>query len=241
MHPLTRVRIKICCIASIDELWTAVNAGASAIGLVSAMPSGPGPIPESRIAEIAAAAPPGVATFLLTCLQDVAAIIEQQRRTGVNTIQLVDRVEPRDHRMLRDALPGISIVQVVHVRGDAALEEAREAAQYAHAILLDSGNPSLPIKELGGTGRTHDWNVSRAIREAIGVPLFLAGGLNPTNVAEAIRVVRPFGVDVCSGLRPSGALDGEAAGKFCRTVEGVSGVLVHHVPASSPQTPPPSD
>ncbi|MDQ6827982.1 MAG: phosphoribosylanthranilate isomerase [Gemmatimonadota bacterium] len=219
MLPSTRVRIKICCIASVDEAWMAIDAGASAIGLVSAMPSGPGPIPESRIAEIAAVAPPGIATFLLTCSQDVDAIVAQQKRTGANTLQLVDRVEPRDHRLLREALPGISIVQVIHVRGADALDEAREAAEHVHAILLDSGNPSLSVKELGGTGRTHDWQVSRAIREAIGVPLFLAGGLNPTNVAEAIRVVRPFGVDVCSGLRRSGALDQDLAAAFCRAVQ----------------------
>jgi phosphoribosylanthranilate isomerase len=166
------------------------------------MPSGPGPIPEDLIAEIAATIPPGVSSFLLTCLQDAASIIDQQRRLRVNTIQICDRLTQGSYQDLRDALPGISLVQVVHVTGPEAVDEAIEVAPHVDAILLDSGNQSLAIKELGGTGRTHDWNLSR-----IDVPLFLAGGLNPSNVAEAIREVQPFGIDVCSGLRTNGALD----------------------------------
>ena len=185
----------------------AIEAGASAVGLVSAMPSGPGPIPDDLIAEIAATIPPGVSSFLLTCLQDVASIIEQQRRLRVNTIQICDRLTQGSYQDLRDALPGVSLVQVVHVTGPEAVDEAIAVAPHVDAILLDSGNQSLAVKELGGTGRTHDWTLSRKIREAIEVPLFLAGGLNPANVAAAIREVQPFGIDVCSGLRTNGALD----------------------------------
>ena len=185
----------------------AIDSGASAIGLVSAMPSGPGPIPESLIAEIAATVPPGVSSFLLTCKQDAASIIDQQRRLRVNTIQICDRLPQGTHKQLRDALPGVSLAQVIHVTGPEAVEEAIAVAPHVDAVLLDSGNQSLAIKELGGTGRTHDWSLSRQIREAIDVPLFLAGGLNPANVAAAIREVQPFGIDVCSGLRTEGRLD----------------------------------
>ena len=185
----------------------AIEAGASAVGLVSAMPSGPGPIPEPLIAEIAATVPPGVSSFLLTCLQDANAIIDQQRRLKVNTIQICDRLPQGSHQQLREALPGVSLVQVIHVTGPEAVAEAIAVASYVDAVLLDSGNQSLAIKELGGTGRTHDWNLSRTIREAIDVPMFLAGGLNPANVSRAIREVQPFGIDVCSGLRTNGALD----------------------------------
>ena len=207
MKPTSKPRVKICCIASIAEAWMAIEAGASAIGLVSAMPSGPGPIPEELIAEIAATVPPGISSFLLTCLQDSDAIIDQQRRLNVNTIQICDRLTSGSYRDLREALPGISLVQVVHVTGPEAVEEAVAVAPHVDAVLLDSGNQSLAVKELGGTGRTHDWNLSREIREAIDVPLFLAGGLNPSNVAAAIREVQPFGIDVCSGLRTNGTLD----------------------------------
>jgi phosphoribosylanthranilate isomerase len=199
--------VKICCIASVEEAWMAIGAGASAVGLVSAMPSGPGPIPEELSTQIAATIPPGVSSFLLTCLQDAASIIEQQRRLRVNTIQICDRLTKGTYQDLREALPGISLVQVVHVTGPEAVDEAIAVAPHVDAILLDSGNQSLAIKELGGTGRTHDWTLSRKIREAIEAPLFLAGGLNPSNVAAAIREVQPFGIDVCSGLRTNGTLD----------------------------------
>jgi len=192
----------------------AIDAGASAIGLVSAMPSGPGPIPESLIAEIAATVPPGVSSFLLTCKQDAADIIDQQRRLRVNTIQICDRLPQGSHEELREALPGVSLVQVIHVTGPEAVDEAIAVAAHVDAVLLDSGNQSLAIKELGGTGRTHDWSLSRQIREAIDVPLFLAGGLNPANVAAAIREVQPFGIDVCSGLRTEGRLDPEKLSNF---------------------------
>ena len=192
----------------------AIEAGASAVGLVSAMPSGPGPIPEELIADIAATIPPGVSSFLLTCLQDAASIIEQQRRLGVNTIQICDRLTQGSYHDLREALPGVSLAQVVHVTGPEAVDEAVAVAPKVDAILLDSGNQSLAIKELGGTGRTHDWTLSRKIREAIEVPLFLAGGLNPSNVAAAIREVQPFGIDVCSGLRTNSNLDREKLETF---------------------------
>jgi phosphoribosylanthranilate isomerase len=209
-----RPRVKICCIASVEEMRLAVECGASAVGLVSEMPSGPGVIAEELIAEVAARVPPPVATFLLTCRQDAEAIVAQQRRCRTNTLQLCDRVAPEVYRELRAALPGVSLVQVVHVRGPESLDEALAAAPHVDALLLDSGNQSLPVKELGGTGRVHDWRVSRQIRERAHVPVFLAGGLNPSNVAEATRAVRPFGLDVCSGVRAGGKLDAEKLTRF---------------------------
>src|SRR6185503_2725746 len=115
---------------------------------------------------------------------------------------------------LREALPGISLVQVIHVTGPEAVAEAIEVAPHVDAVLLDSGNQALAIKELGGTGRTHDWSLSRRIREEIDVPMFLAGGLKPNNVAAAIQEVQPFGIDVCSGLRTDGALDRRKLAEF---------------------------
>lgn len=200
----------------------AIEHGASALGLVSAMPSGPGPIPESLIAEIAATVPPGVSSFLLTCEQDADAIIDQQRRLRVNTIQICDRLPAGSHRALREALPGVALVQVVHVTGPESVDEAIEVASHVDGVLLDSGNQALAIKELGGTGRTHDWSLSRKIREAIDVPLFLAGGLKPQNVAAAIREVQPYGVDVCSGLRPNGPLDRYKLAEFFNEVRNAT-------------------
>src|SRR6266566_3278963 len=210
--------VKICCIASVDEAALAVRMGAYAIGLVSRMPSGPGSIPESRIRDIAETVPPHVATFLLTCETTAEPIIAQQRFCRASTLQLVDVVEAGVHARLRDALPGISIVQVIHVRDDEALQQSVAVAPDVDAILLDSGNPSLSIKVLGGTGRAHDWAVSRKIRDSVDVPVFLAGGLNPENVRKAIDQVAPFGVDVCSGLRTNGELDETKLAHFMRAV-----------------------
>jgi len=208
------VRIKICCISSVAEAAMAVRYGASALGLVSSMPSGPGVIAEETITEIAATVPPGVATFLLTSECDAGSIIAQQRRTRVNTIQLCDTVEPGCHAQLREALPGIALVQVIHVTGEESIAEAVTMAEQVNALLLDSGNQKLAVKELGGTGRRHDWRISRRIVQSVRIPVFLAGGLNPDNVASAIKEVRPYGLDVCSGLRTQGTLDEEKVRHF---------------------------
>lgn len=185
----------------------AISYGASAIGLVSEMPSGPGPIPETLIREISSTIPPGVSTFLLTSLTNSKDIIEQQRRCGTNTLQLTDTLENGSYGDLIVALPGISIVQVIHVIDDNSIEEAQEIAPYVHAVLLDSGNPKADTKELGGTGRTHNWSISRKIVENTNIPIILAGGLIENNVADAILTVRPYGVDVCSGVRAEDNLD----------------------------------
>jgi phosphoribosylanthranilate isomerase len=215
---MTRTRVKVCCIANLDEARMAIRAGASALGLVSEMPSGPGVISDDRIAEIAAVAPPGVATFLLTCLTDPDEIAEHQRRSGVGVIQLCDEPAEGARAALKRALPGVKIVQVIHVQGSGSVEAARAAASEVDALLLDSGRPDLAVKELGGTGRTHDWETSRAIREAVDVPVYLAGGLRAENVARAIATVRPFGVDLCSGIRTGGRLDARLLAEFMRAV-----------------------
>jgi phosphoribosylanthranilate isomerase len=209
----------VCCIASVEEAELAIRHGANAVGLVSAMPSGPGVIPDDRIAEIAARIPPGVSSFLLTSSRDVSHIVEQQRRFRTNTIQLCDGLPPNDVLALRQSLPGVSIVQVIHVVDGDALLRAKAAATTADALLLDSGDPAKAVKKLGGTGRTHDWSLSRRIRDETGIPVFLAGGLTPENVADAVRRVRPFGVDVCTGLRSNGELDEEKLVRFVHNLE----------------------
>src|SRR4029077_2638582 len=161
MQPTEQPRVKICCIASLAEAQIAIRHGAAALGLVSRMPSGPGVISEEQIAEIASRVPPPIASFLLTCEQDVDNIIAQQKRCRTNTLQLIDSLTRGTHSDLRSALPGIAIVQVIHVVSPESVDEASAIASQVDAILLDSGNPALPIKELGGTGRRHDWSLSR--------------------------------------------------------------------------------
>ena len=218
MEPTRRPRLKVCCIQDVEEARLAVRLGASALGLVSAMPSGPGVIAEETIAAVARMVPPPVASFLLTSRQDAAGIVEQQRRTRVSTLQICDRLEGDAHRALREALPGIALVRVVHVVGPESIEEAVAVAGEADAILLDSGDQSLAVKELGGTGRRHDWRLSRRIRESVPVPIFLAGGLRPENVQEAIAEVGPFALDVCSGVRTDGRLDAHKLERFMAAI-----------------------
>lgn len=216
--------VKICCIASVEEALLALGAGARALGLVSAMPSGPGVIGDKAIAEIATAVrrhAPGADTFLLTARTRAEAIAEQHAAAGTTTLQLVDHVPHEELRRLRALRPQARLVQVIHVRDADALEEARAAAPLVDALLLDSGNPALAVKELGGTGRTHDWAVSRRIRDAVHpLPLFLAGGLHAGNVAEAIATVRPHGLDLCSKVRTEGRLDPVKLAAFMGAVTG---------------------
>jgi len=207
-------RVKICCISSDDEARMAIEFGASAIGLVGKMPGGPGPISDELIRSIAKTVPPPIATFLLTSETSVNRIIEHHHRTNTNTIQIVDSLYTGTYRQLKEALPGVKIVQVIHVIDEKSVDEALEISGMVDAILLDSGNPNLKIKELGGTGRVHNWKLSRKIREGSKCPVFLAGGLNPGNVRQAIEEVNPFAVDVCSGVRTDGKLDREKLGHF---------------------------
>lgn len=218
--PPARARIKICCIMSPGEADLAVAAGADAIGLVSTMPSGPGVIDEETIAAIAARVPPPVATFLLTSELAAAAIAAQHARCRTTALQLVDAVPAVELAALRQLRPGVKLVQVIHVAGPESIEKARAAAPLVDALLLDSGRPDATVRELGGTGRTHDWSVSRAIRAAVDRPVFLAGGLNRENVLDALKSVAPYGLDVCSGVRTNGRLDPARLHDFMAAARG---------------------
>lgn len=213
------LRLKICCISSTDEARMAIAAGADALGLVGPMPSGPGVIDDALSAQIARLTPPPIATFLLTSETAADALIAHARLVRPTTLQLVDAVDPGTYAQLRDALPGLKLVQVLHVLDSRNLDEALAVAPHVDAILLDSGNPTLAVKELGGTGRRHDWKISRQIVESVLVPVFLAGGLNAGNLREAIETVQPFGIDVCSGVRTGGNLDAEKLATFVSLVK----------------------
>lgn len=215
---MKKTQIKICCISSIEEAHLAINLGASAIGLVGHMPSGPGIISDDLIAEIADSVPKHIDTFLLTSETRVERIIQNHSKVNTTTIQLVDTLTEGTHLQIKTALPNIKIVQVLHVLNQNSIEEAIELSKYVDAILLDSGNPNLATKELGGTGRVHNWEISKAIVNKVDVPVFLAGGLNVDNACQAINEVRPFGLDLCSGVRTNGLLDSEKLTAFFKAV-----------------------
>ena len=216
---MKKPRLKICCISSIDEARIAIDYGASALGLVGNMPSGPGVIGDALIYQIAKTIPPPISTFLLSSETKAQDIISHYKRANTTTIQIVDAMEKSEYEILRTELPSVKLVQVIHVIDDHSVKEAIEISNFVDAILLDSGNPNLLVKELGGTGRTHNWDLSREIKNAISIPLFLAGGINKDNVKQAIETVEPFGIDLCSSVRTDGKLDPQKLKDFFSVID----------------------
>jgi phosphoribosylanthranilate isomerase len=217
-----RTRIKICCISSVAEAKMAVACGADALGLVGKMPSGPGPIADELIASITKTIHPPVASFLLTSEQSSQRIIDHVKRVGTNTVQIVDELTEGKYAHIREELPMLRLVQVIHVNGEESIEQALRVQDDVDAILLDSGNPKAAVKTLGGTGNVHNWEISGALVQAVNIPVFLAGGLNADNVQQAIQQVQPFGVDICSGVRTNGMLDEVKLRRFVAAVNSVS-------------------
>ena len=215
---MSQPKVKICCISSPEEAKIAIKHGASALGLVGHMPSGPGIIEDYLIHQIAKSVPPPIATFLLTSETEATAIVKHYQKVHTTTIQIVDALTDRQYAAIRNEIPHVKLVQVIHVIDENSVQEAIEISEFVDAILLDSGNPNLATKELGGTGRTHNWDLSRKIRESISIPLFLAGGLNKENVRQAIDAVQPFGIDLCSGVRTNGKLDERKLDEFFRAI-----------------------
>ncbi len=211
-------RIKICCISSIEEARIAIEYGASTIGLVGHMPSGPGVIDDKLIHQIAKSVPPPIATFLLTSETNADSIIAHHKKVNTSTIQIVDALSDNGYEQIRLQLPNVKLVQVIHVIDEHSVTEAKRISSYVDAILLDSGNPNLKTKELGGTGRTHNWELSKLIREELDIPIFLAGGIRAENVREAIHIVQPFGIDLCSSVRTDDKLDKTKLAAFFRAV-----------------------
>lgn len=215
---MKKTKVKICCISSIEEAQMAIDAGASAIGLVGPMPSGPGIISSEKIAAIVNSISQPIDTFLLTSETTVEGIYQQYQKTKTTTIQIVDTVPPGTHAELKSLLPDVKIIQVLHIIDEWAMDKAAGLMHHVDALLLDSGNPNLKVKELGGTGRTHNWEISRKIVALSKIPVWLAGGLRPENVREAIETVEPYGVDLCSGVRTNGHLDIEKLKTFFNNI-----------------------
>jgi phosphoribosylanthranilate isomerase len=215
---MINIKVKICCISSVDEARLAIQYGAAALGLVGKMPSGPGIIDDDLINTIAKTIPPPISSFLLTSETRAEAIIEHYKKAHTSTIQIVDALTDRQYGEIKAELPSVKLVQVIHVIDEHSITEAVEISAHVDAILLDSGNPKLATKELGGTGRVHNWDISKRIRESITIPLFLAGGINKDNVIAAIDYVQPFGVDLCSSVRTNGQLDEKKLEEFFNAV-----------------------
>jgi phosphoribosylanthranilate isomerase len=189
-----------------------------ALGFVGVRLPSPRAISDAEIAALTAATPPPLATVLLTSEQTAQAISSQVRRTQPAAVQILPHIDPAESGRLAELEPRIRRIQVIHVESPAVLDLIPIYTPHVHAFLLDSGRPDAATPEFGGTGRAHDWKVSAEFVRASHLPVFLAGGLSAANAAEAIRTVRPFGLDLCSGMRTDGRLDPEKLGEFMQAV-----------------------
>lgn len=213
------MKVKICCIQNLEEAELALRYGASEIGLVSKMPSGPGVIDDAHIKSITLAFKGKLSVCLLSAEIQTESIVKQAMDFGIDSIQMVDYPQEKVYNDLKKALPHITFIQVIHVQDESSIDLAERYATYADCILLDTGRPDLETKVLGGTGKTHNWDISRRIVERIDKPVFLAGGLHSNNVGKAIKQVGPYGVDVCSGVRSEGILDERKLSEFFKAIE----------------------
>lgn len=221
MDVIPPVRVKVSCLRSAEEARQVVSFGVAAIGVASGLPTATQELTDEQIAGIAGAVGDEIGTFLLTALEDPDEIVEKVKRCGVNTVQLWDRLPLGVYRDLRRALPDVSIAQSIHVIDETAIDQARDLADVADALVLSSTNPEPPFRWTDPHGRTHDWEISRRIVESVHVPVILSGGLTRRNVADAIRRVRPYGVEVCSGVRRDGALDTSRLVRFLESLDRV--------------------
>jgi phosphoribosylanthranilate isomerase len=213
-----RTRVKICCIKTADEARMAVELGADAIGFVAQRPPSARTISDAEIAAIIPLVPPPVSTFLLTSERTAAAISAQVQSTRPATVQILPHLDPAESARLANLEPHIRRVQVIHVEGPEALKLIPVYASHVHAFLLDSGKPNAATPQYGGTGQKHDWAISAEFVKASPLPVFLAGGLSAENVAAAIKQVRPYGLDLCTGVRTDGRLDRDKLAKFMLAV-----------------------
>lgn len=212
------MKIKICCIQDADEARVAALQGADWFGLVGPMPSGAGVISLEQAKGIAAAYRGSARPILLTSAESAEAILAEADFVGVDAVQVVRHIPAQESARLKTG--DLYYVQVIHVGGPEALELIDIYAPHCDAFLLDSGRPSSD--EFGGTGQTHDWSISAEFVRRADKPVFLAGGLNSGNVGRAIRTVQPYGVDICSGLRPARRLDPALLSAFIEEVAKAS-------------------
>lgn len=202
---MTQVKLKVCCISSLEEAKLASAYGADYLGLVGPMPSGPGVLSLEEVSAITSQLNDTQHSIFLSSGRTAKEIYEVFSGLGARSIQVVRQIDIDELKKLRDLLPDTELFSVVHVVGEESIALAKEYQAYANYILLDSGKPGSKI--LGGTGKTHNWDFSRRIVQEVSIPVFLAGGLNPDNIKEAVDRVSPYGVDLCSGLRTNDRLD----------------------------------
>ncbi len=196
------MRTKVCGIRNLQDAMTAINAGADAVGfLVGITHLAEDKISKEDARNIIEKLPPFVSTVLVTHLTDKDEIVELAKYLHVDTVQIHDYIPPEDVKYVREKLYYCKILKAIHVLDrDEALNMVKLFEGCCDALLLDSRTK----ERLGGTGLTHDWNVSREIVEKSSVPVILAGGITDKNSYDAVKKVRPYGIDANSGVEIDG-------------------------------------
>jgi len=210
------MRIQIAGVSSLEEALAAADAGVDALGFTVRLPTGVhDDLTEAKARGIIAALPPFVASVAITYVGTAREAVELCRYLGVTTLQLHGPFPTQELPVLRVGLPHLKIIRAVHVTGPEAVAQARALGRQVDALILDTYDPATGRH--GATGKTHDWTISRQIVDGVPVPVILAGGLTPDNVADAIAAVRPWGVDVHTGIeRPDGSRDLDRIRAFVR-------------------------
>lgn len=190
-------KVKICGITTLEDAIVAARAGAGMLGFHVELKRGRNPLTPEAVASIVTKLPANVSGVLVTSIVEPERLVELAKTTGVSALQLYGDMSPNGIRAVKAALPYIVIWKVMDAGAIGVAQRVQEYEGAADIIVLDSAGKG---GALGGTGATHDWNISRKIVESTTLPIILAGGLTPENVAEAIRTVQPYGVDVNSGV-----------------------------------------
>lgn len=196
----------------------ASGAGADLLGLVGPMPGGPGVLTPAEARAIASGFDGPARPVLLTSSETAEDIARDASDAGVSSVQVVRHIPVGDARTLGES--GLHYMQVIHVEDTASVDLIDLYAEHCDAFLLDSGTPATGV--LGGTGAVHDWALSAEVVRRSPRPVWLAGGLTPANVGEAMARVRPDGLDVCSGLRRAGRLDAGLLRDYMQAIDGAT-------------------
>ena len=208
--------MKLCGLSREEDVDAAVEAGADALGFIVGFPKSPRNQTLENAAELRERVPPFVSSVLVTTIGVVRMQSTRIARMAPESIQLYGY--QRDPIKLRRRL-GIPLIRPIHME-PSQVENVMSLAEGYDAIIIDTHDPALA----GGTGRTSDWGSCRVVRERVApLPMVLSGGLTPDNVGEAIRAVRPYAVDVSSGVESSpGRKDRAKMSEFVRNAKGAA-------------------
>jgi len=214
---LNKVRIKICGITNKEDLQAAAAFGADAVGFVVGVKSSPRNLQLSEARKLIKLVPLFVNSVVVTINESLEEIIEMYKHLQPTSIQIHGKKIQSDLKSLKEEIPNLFLIGSVKAAPFSAIKKSKDISKNVDAVLIDS----YVKGKNGGTGVVHNWDLSLRIKEVIApTPLILAGGLKPENVADAIRSVQPYAVDVSSGVeKKPGIKDHKKIFNFIKNVK----------------------